>query len=101
MGGQTKVAGMLQEQTAEVPGSGYNSGLERRRSLREEFPLDVHPPHGPIHSIQEFMVHLRAITIGLLIALRLEATVEWRHHRSLASEAGENISHEIRDNVSA
>jgi hypothetical protein len=44
------------------------------------------------------MVHLLAITIGLLIALGLKATVEWRHHRSLVSEARENISHEIRDN---
>jgi len=44
------------------------------------------------------MTHLLAITIGLLIALGMEATVEWQHHRSLASEARENISHEIRDN---
>jgi hypothetical protein len=60
--------------------------------------VDVHPPHGPIHSVRDFMVHLLAITIGLLIALGLEATVEWLHHRSLVREARENISHEIRDN---
>jgi len=48
--------------------------------------------------VKDFMVHLLAITIGLLIALGLEATVEWLHHRSLVREARENISHEIRDN---
>jgi len=60
--------------------------------------LDVHPPHGPIHSIKEFMVHLLAITIGLLIALGLESTVEWIHHRHQAQEARENILQEIHTN---
>ena len=60
--------------------------------------MDVHPPHGAIHSIKDFMLHLLAITIGLLIALGLEATVEWLHHRSLVREAKENISLEIHDN---
>lgn len=54
--------------------------------------MEVHPPHSPIHSVKEFMVHLLAITIGLLIALGLEASVEWLHHRSLVREARENMS---------
>jgi len=60
--------------------------------------MEVHPPHGSIHSVKDFMLHLLAITIGLLIALGLEATVGWVHHRSLAREARENISQEVRDN---
>lgn len=60
--------------------------------------MDVHPPHHPIHSIKEFMIHLLAITIGLLIALGLEATVEWVHHRHLARDARENIYQEFRVN---
>ena len=60
--------------------------------------MEVHPPHKPIHSVKEFMVHLLAITIGLLIALGLEGTVEWVHHRHLAQEAREDINQEIRDN---
>ena len=39
--------------------------------------MEVHPPHSPVRSIKDFMVHLLAITIGLLIALGLEASVEW------------------------
>ena len=44
------------------------------------------------------MVHLLAITIGLLIALALEAAVEWSHYRNLVREARENMAHEIREN---
>jgi hypothetical protein len=44
------------------------------------------------------MVHLLAITIGLLIALGLESSVEWLHHRHLARDARENILQEIRAN---
>ncbi len=50
--------------------------------------MDVHAPHKPIHSIKEFLVHLLAITIGLLIALGLESSVEWVHHRHLAQMQG-------------
>ena len=60
--------------------------------------MEVHPPHKPIHSVKEFMVHLLAITIGLLIALALEGPVEWIHHRHLAQEAREDIHQEILDN---
>ena len=60
--------------------------------------MDVHAPHKPIHSIKEFLVHLLAITIGLLIALGLESTAEWVHHRHLARDARENIFQEFRAN---
>ena len=60
--------------------------------------MEVHAPHKPIHSIKEFLVHLFAITIGLLIALGLESSVEWLHHRHLARDARENILQEFRAN---
>lgn len=60
--------------------------------------MDVHPPHGAVHSVKEFMVHMLAITLGLLIALGLESAVEWMHHRHLVREARENIAQEMREN---
>jgi len=60
--------------------------------------MEVHAPHKRIHSIKEFLVHLFAITIGLLIALGLESSVEWLHHRHLARDARENIFQEFRAN---
>ena len=43
--------------------------------------LDVHPPHEAAHSWKDFFIHIATIVIGLLIAIGLEQTVEWVHHR--------------------
>ena len=43
--------------------------------------LDVHAPHQTVHTWKDFLVHIAAITIGLLMALGLEAAVAWFHHR--------------------
>ncbi len=64
--------------------------------------LDVHPPHKPVHGWRDFVTHLLTITVGLLIALGLEAAVEGVHHHELAVEARENIEHELaRDEAHA
>jgi hypothetical protein len=60
--------------------------------------LDVHPPHGPIRSWKDFTLHLLTITIGLLIALTLQAAVESLHHRHLVKEARANLRREIVEN---
>ena len=49
--------------------------------------LDVHPPHETVHSWKDFLIHMSAICLGLLIAIGLEQTVEYLHHRHLAAEA--------------
>jgi len=41
--------------------------------------MDVHAPHAPMHSWRDFWIHLGTITIGLLIAIGLEQSVEWMH----------------------
>jgi hypothetical protein len=43
--------------------------------------MEVHAPHEPIHTWRDFFIHIVTITIGLLIALGLEAAVEALHHR--------------------
>jgi hypothetical protein len=60
--------------------------------------LDVHPPHGPIRSWKDFTLHLLTITIGLLIALTLEAAVQSMHHRHMVKEARANLRREIVEN---
>jgi hypothetical protein len=57
--------------------------------------LDVHPPHEPIHGWRDFLLHIATITIGLLIALALEAGVEAIHHHHIVHQARENIRQEI------
>ena len=45
--------------------------------------IEVHPPDEKIHGVRDFLLHLFTITIGLLIALGLEAGVERLHHHHL------------------
>jgi hypothetical protein len=62
--------------------------------------LDVHPPHKAIEGVGEFFLHLFTITVGLLIAVGIEAAVERHQHRELASEARDTMTAEIRKNSS-
>jgi hypothetical protein len=49
--------------------------------------IDIHPPgHAPM-TLREFFTHLFIIILGILIAIGLEQSVEYLHHRHLAAEA--------------
>lgn len=60
--------------------------------------MDVNPPHQPIHTWKDFLVHILTITIGLFIALSLEASIEALHHRHLVRDAHRNLRLEIQAN---
>jgi hypothetical protein len=60
--------------------------------------LDVHPPHGKMHGLGDFFLHLFTITVGLLIALALEGCVERQHQRHLVHEAEAGLRQEIEEN---
>ena len=60
--------------------------------------MDVHPAHQAPRTWREFFLHLVTITIGLFIALTLQAGVESLHHRHLVREARENLRREIQIN---
>ncbi|GAC1357543.1 MAG: hypothetical protein NVSMB3_04150 [Acidobacteriaceae bacterium] len=59
--------------------------------------MEVHAPHHPVHSWRDVLIHLAIVTVGLLIALGLEATVEWNHHRRQVAEAREALRQERDD----
>ncbi|MGA7155871.1 MAG: hypothetical protein WBY53_03440 [Acidobacteriaceae bacterium] len=61
--------------------------------------IDVHAPNKPISNAGEFFLHLFTITIGLLIAVGIEAGVERYEHHELAAEARQTMTAEIRDNA--
>jgi hypothetical protein len=61
--------------------------------------LDVHPPHKAIRGTGEFFLHLLTITIGLLIAVGIEAAVTRHEHTKLAHEAAQTMTAEIRRNL--
>ena len=60
--------------------------------------LDVHAPHGPTHSWRDFLAHIAAIAIGLLLALALEKVVEYVHERRQLTEARRELVMEITEN---
>ena len=60
--------------------------------------MDVHPAHHAPRTWRDFFIHLVTITIGLFIALTLEAGVDSLHHRHLVREARENLRREIQIN---
>jgi hypothetical protein len=47
---------------------------------KENEMIDVHAPHGGIHTWRDFWIHLGTIALGLLIAISLEQSAEWLHH---------------------
>jgi hypothetical protein len=53
--------------------------------------LDVHAPHESIHTWKSFLTHIAAIVVGLLIAVGLEQTVEYFHHRHQRHELDEAL----------
>jgi len=42
---------------------------------------EVHAPHQSMHTWKDFLIHIAAIALGLLMALCLEQLVEYVHHR--------------------
>jgi len=60
--------------------------------------VEVHAPQHPIMNKKEFLVHLLAITIGLLIAVGIEGCVELYHEHSLVKEARRTLRDEIQFN---
>jgi hypothetical protein len=60
--------------------------------------MEVHTPHHAPLSWREFFLQLVMITIGLFIALTLQAGVESLHHRHLVNEARDNLRREMEIN---
>jgi hypothetical protein len=63
--------------------------------------MEVHPPDHPVHTWRDFAIHIVIVTIGLFIALMLEALVEHIHHVHIVHQARENIRRELQDNHDA
>jgi hypothetical protein len=58
--------------------------------------LDIHPAHHAATTWRDFFIHIATIVLGLLIAISLEQTVEYLHHRHLGAEAHQALIEERR-----
>ena len=56
--------------------------------------IDVHPLHGPARTWTDFFIHIATISVGLLIAIGLEQTVELFHHRHQRAQLEEDLHSE-------
>jgi hypothetical protein len=61
--------------------------------------LDVHPPHHAASTWRDFFVHIATIVIGLCIAVGLEQTVEFFHHRHQRHQLEEDLRDEAQRNI--
>ena len=73
----------------------YSDGLNAAVSQYAETPstteksvpiLEVHAPNEALHTWKGFLLHIATIVIGLFIAVGLEQTVEFLHHRHLRGQ---------------
>ena len=63
--------------------------------------MDIHQPEHPVRSVRDFAFHIFTVTIGILIALGLEALVEAHRGRLLAAHARADFREEFRHNRAA
>ena len=76
------------------------SDADKRSILETSAPmLDVHAPHESIHTWKGFFIHIATIVIGLLIAIGLEQSVEYIHHRHQLQEARRELLIEVDENL--
>src|SRR5260370_1035120 len=72
---------------------------ERWENPKEQAPmLDVHPAHHAASTWRDFLIHIATIVLGLLIAIGLEQTVEYFHHRHQLKEIRQELSAERDEN---
>ncbi len=80
------------------PDSAANAGMPTAVEEHQiPFP-EIHPSHTAIRTWRDFFVHITTIVIGLLIAIGLEQSVEYVHHRHQLQEARRELSKEVDDN---
>jgi hypothetical protein len=61
--------------------------------------IDVHAPHETVHTWRDFFIHIATIVVGLCIAVGLEQTVEYFHHRYQRAEVVEQMRAEAEHNL--
>jgi hypothetical protein len=61
--------------------------------------LDIHPPEHAAHTWRDFFIHIATIVVGLLIAIGLEQSVEFLHHRHQIAETHKALATEHEENI--
>ena len=63
--------------------------------------LDVHPAHHAANTWRDFFIHIATIVVGLFIAVGLEQTVEYFHHRHQLRDLQQQMHDVLEYNLQA
>ena len=97
--GKPHAEGAEADLPAHAKADATSEGLPPSTSVQESAPmLEAHAPHEAIHTWKGFFIHIAAIAVGLLIAIGLEQTVVYLHHRHQLRQARGELSVELQDN---
>lgn len=72
---------------------------EASPTIEETAVIEAHAPHEAIRTWKDVFIHIGIVTVGLLIAIGLEQTVEYFHHRHQVAETREALRVERQINV--
>jgi hypothetical protein len=61
--------------------------------------MEIEVPLHPIMTWKQFFIHMGTIVLGILIALSLEQTIEWTHHRHQRHQLIEDMHEEAEENI--
>lgn len=61
--------------------------------------IDIHPPQHAAITRRDFFIHLGIVVLGILIAIGLEQSVEYLHHRHQVAELSEQMRVEAQNNI--
>jgi hypothetical protein len=61
--------------------------------------IEPHAPHESVHTWKDVFIHIGIITVGLLLAIGLEQTVEFFHHRHQVTETRKVLAIERQVNA--
>jgi hypothetical protein len=97
------VAAVIAEATTSAPESETPESTETAHvpeATKENAPMiDIHDAHHAASSWREFFIHIATIVLGLIIAVSLEQTVEYFHHRSERRQLEEDLRAEAEGRI--
>jgi hypothetical protein len=86
-------------ENADSPAASVKQSSDTSNSEQATPMLDIHVPEHSTRTWRDFFIHIATIVIGLLIAIGLEQTVEYVHHRHQLHEARAAIRAELEVNT--
>jgi hypothetical protein len=71
----------------------------KARTEKENEMIDIHAPHESMHSWRDILLHLAIVVAGILIAIGLEQSIEWLHHREQRNDLIRQLRTESEDDL--